>query len=272
MSDDEIRGLAGQNYEGPQGLPQLTINHFAEDDDGNKLPRGQWQVFAKDAGGTVFGETVLFRPFLRTFSYAVWDNEEAKFSSQSVQLEGFNKGPFLDTTGTEKCGRLSEDELKGLDPNSPEAALSKEVKCTQLVYGLVSFEGADAEGNKQVVENLPCVWRARGASYNGADSILKELSKRKRNWHMTVLKLESEKKKKGGNNYFAASAVMSGEVDEFPVEEQEVMLGFMKTYRGFNAWVADKFVEARKGVATNVEDTLEAQFEEVDDPDDEIPF
>ena len=273
MSNEDIRKLAGQTYNGPKGLPQLTINHFAEDEFGVKLPRGEWQVYVEDAEGYVFAEEVQFRPFTRTFHYSVWDNEEGNYSSRSVEQTSFN-GPFEDTTGTFKCGRLSAKELDNLDPNSPEAVVSKNVKCTQLVYGWVSFEGKDAEGNSYNVENLPCTWRARGASYSAADDVLKELTKRKANWQYVVLKLESVRKKKGGNTFFAASAVVSTEIDHLGEDDNQIMWDFMKTIEGRNGYILDKHKEARGGLSGGefVDASLEAQFDERGGDDDEVPF
>ena len=149
VSTADLMKITGQVDSGAEesGLPRLSINHASEDDEGNSLPRGYYAIKNPKTGEVVFAEQASFRPFIRLFMYSAWDNEAEAFGSQTVQLNTLN-GVFYDSTGGERCGRLSKAEMDKLDANSPEYAVQKNVKCNQVIYGIAAANGINAKGEK----------------------------------------------------------------------------------------------------------------------------
>ena len=121
----------GGNTNRQVGLPRLNINYDAETEDGQTLPRGAWKMYLD--GRFVYADKVSFRPILRTFEYSVWDQESGTFSSKSVQKVTLS-GMFPDTTGGNKCGRLTREEEDRLPKDDIAYLNSRAVVCNQVLY------------------------------------------------------------------------------------------------------------------------------------------
>jgi len=181
VSTADLMKLTGQTDSGSEdgGLPRLSINHASEDDEGNSLPRGYYAIKNPTTGEIVFAEQTSFRPFIRLFMYSAWDNEAEAFGSQTVQLNTLN-GVFYDSIGGERCGRLTKVEMDKLDANSPEYAVQKNVKCNQVIYGIVAATGINAKGEKAAIQNLPVVWYVKGVSFIPVSNFIRSLNKQKK--------------------------------------------------------------------------------------------
>jgi len=132
-------------------LPKLAIEHNTEDEEGNTLPRGQWKF--KDASGQwQHSKEVTFRPFLRRYMYTVWDNAEQSYGSMSIQGASFGD-EFFDTAGGIRCGKLNKRDLEGLSSDDPERTLQANIKCAQVVYGMVETDSIEA------TRCLVCSWQ-----------------------------------------------------------------------------------------------------------------
>ena len=245
VSVEDMMKLTGQASDMPttsKGLARLSINHSAEDDEGTSLPRGWFSLFSDE--GITYGEKADFRPFMRTYSYSLWNNEEGVFSSQTVQAPSFNS-EFYDTEGGIKCGRLDPSQLEGLPKDSPEWVLQKSVRCSQNLYGTVSFTNAKTkDGKKAEVKDIPCVWYAKGANFVPVGDCLKSLHKQKQPMWLTVVGLSSVRKKKGGNTYFHAELTPRGQVD-WSEADDALMHQFMETVKGYNENIMKKHNEAQ---------------------------
>ena len=111
-SIDDMMKLTGQAADMPtssKGLARLAINHASEDEEGNALPRGHFSLITDD--GIFYGEKATIRPFMRTYSYSVWDNEESTYKSRTGKEPAFNS-ELYDTEGGVECGRLEARELE----------------------------------------------------------------------------------------------------------------------------------------------------------------
>ena len=190
VSTTDLMKLTGQVDSGAEdsGLPRLSINHASEDDEGNSLPRGYYAIKNPKTGEIVFAEQASLRPFIRLFMYSAWDNEAEAFGSQTVQLNTLN-GVFYDSIGGERCGRLTKVEMDKLDANSPEYAMQKNVKCNQVVYGIVAAKGVNSKGEKASIQNLPVVWYVKGVSFIPVSNFIRSLNKQKKPMWETVLRL-----------------------------------------------------------------------------------
>ena len=245
-SIEEMMKMTGQAADMPattsKGLARLSINHASEDEEGNALPRGHFSLITDD--GIFYGEKATIRPFMRTYSYSLWNNEEGAFSSQTVQASSFNS-EFYDTEGGLKCGRLDPAQLEGLPKDSPEWVLQKSVKCSQNLYGLVTLINAKTKDGKSAkAKAVPCVWYAKGANFVPVNDCLKSLHKQKQPMWLTTIGLSSVRKKKGGNTYFHAELTPRGQVD-WSEEDDVLMHQFMETVKGYNESIMRRYEEAR---------------------------
>ena len=245
-SIEEMMKMTGQAADMPtssKGLARLSINHASEDEEGNALPRGHFSLITDD--GIFYGEKAMIRPFMRTYSYSVWDNEESTFSSMTVQAPSFNS-EFYDTEGGLKCGRLDASELESLPKDSPEWVLQKSVKCNQNIYGVVTLENAvDKKGKATEKKEIPCVWYAKGANFVPTSDCLKSLHKQKQPMWLTTIGLSSVRKKKGGNIYFQAELTPRGQIADWTEGDDKLMHEFMETVKGYNESIMKKHEEAR---------------------------
>lgn len=246
ISVKDLMKFTGQADDGQEevGLPRLSINHSVEDDEGNSLPRGYLAVRNPKTSEIVFGETALLRPFIRLFMYSFWDNETETFSSQTIQLNTLN-GVFYDSTGGEKCGRLSKIEAEKLDSNSPEYALQKNVKCNQVVYGRVTIDGINAKGEKSIVENLPVIWYVKGVSFIPIADFIKGLNKQKKPMWEIFAEVGTVKKKKGSNTFYGATIKHKSNA-EFSPDDKDLMQHFFDGVKAFNDSILRKHREAMK--------------------------
>ena len=215
VSTEEMMKLTGQLdiSTTKSSLSRLAINHAAEDNDGNSLPRGWFSLYTPEE--TVFGEKAVMRVFMRTYSYFVWDNEQAAFSCQTVQAPSFSSD-FYDTEGGLKCGKLDSVTLDSLPKDSPEWAVQKSIKCSQNLYGLISFENAkNRTGGKTV------------------NDCLRSLSRQKQPMWLMNIGLSSVRKKKGGNIYFHAELTPQKAVS-WVEEDDALMRQFMESVKAYN--------------------------------------
>ena len=140
------------------GLPRLNINYEAETDDGRTLIRGYWKMYHE--GRFIYAPDVVVRPLLRTYEYSLWDTElnegRGGFAAKSVQKTSFG-GTFPDSTGGNKCGRLTRDEENALEKDDPAYINSRAVVCNQVIYGRITGKFHDADGVMVPVIDEPMI-------------------------------------------------------------------------------------------------------------------
>ena len=255
LSEDKLKKLIGQSGDTSTGggTPRLSINHSTEDDDGNQIPRGFYMI-RNSEGKSIFAPKVMYRPFVRTFMYSVWDNDSNSFGSQTIQSRSMND-LFYDSTGGLKCGKLAPDVLKTLDEHSPDAVLQKGIKCVQVLYGLVSIpEGQDATGNPATIKDIPCVWYVRGSSFMRISDWIKTIEAQRKLMPTATAELTPVKGKRGGNIYYGASAKTIS-FGKFTKDDQKQLLDFFDTINSFNNGIMESH-KTNKKLKENSEDTI----------------
>ena len=77
--DQALMEATGQSTGGSRqiGLPRLSINYDAENDEGVSLKRGAWKMYMD--GKFIYADTVMLQ-VLRTYEYSVWDQETNSFA------------------------------------------------------------------------------------------------------------------------------------------------------------------------------------------------
>jgi len=257
-SEKDLQKLLGSDdFTSESKLARLSINHATEDNDENTLPRGHYRLYDPESRNTVFAKDVKFRPFVRTYMYNVWDNEQNQFSCRTVQRKSMGD-PFHDTSGGEKCGRLSKEEQNALPNDSAILIQQKNIKCVQVIYGLATIEGKNATKEDYTLENTPTVWYVKGASFIPISDWFKSIDKEKKLYATTVGKLETIKQKRGGNQFWTSRATTI-ETKDFSKKDRGLLESFIGEIRSHNSDIMEKHREAKKTDDEGVEllDTLD---------------
>ena len=107
-NEEKLMALTGQSDGATKNLlPKLAINYDTDTEDGKSLKKGTWRI--QHEGRFVYSDTAIIRPFMRTFFWSLWDSEEGRSVSSSIQKTVMS-GDFPDSMGGNKCGRLSKDQ------------------------------------------------------------------------------------------------------------------------------------------------------------------
>lgn len=254
----EMSGQADGEAKPKMGLPRLTINYETETDDGISLRRGSWRIW--NGSAVTYADTVQIRPLLRTYEWSVWDQEEGKFSCKSVQKNKLS-GDFPDTSGGNKCGRLSRQEEEALGQDDPRVLLSRSVNCNQVIYGVLDApEAALADGTAAPIEAMPFVAYFKRSGFRPvSDFIQKQLTDRKIIMQKAVIEFTTEKQKNGGVIYWTPKLSLVKEVS-ISDTDRELMKKFGETVIAHNESVFDDYKAAQKANASADDIDLSARL------------
>jgi hypothetical protein len=262
FNDDNVEALMeasgqGGNNNRQVGLPRININYDAETEDGLSLTRGAWKMYLD--GRFIYAEKVNIRPILRTFEYSVWDQESGTFSSKSVQKTSLS-GMFPDTTGGNKCGRLTRDEEDRLSKDDLAYLHSRSVVCNQVIYAKISGSFITAEGTEVEVTDQPVVAYFKRSGFKPISDFIDSLSKQKKLMQKCVVSLNTHKHKKGSVTYWTPVPALVGE-ENITDEDKQLMSMFAETVKGHNDNVMNQHREAAKLVADDDDIDLAADFD-----------
>ena len=173
----KIAAMIGQvdvNSNTAVGLPRLAIEQQNETKEGETLPKGAFRLRMGDK--SIYSKEMELRLFVRYYSYDLWNNEQPELSVRTVLAPSLSDD-FPDTSGGNKCGKLSKDEASGLPVNSIEHAKQKSIKCTQAVYGVVTSapDAKTVEGEEVELKGTPFIWSARGSAFMPVADYIREV-------------------------------------------------------------------------------------------------
>tara|TARA_R110000823_G_scaffold81397_5_gene185198 strand:+ start:5838 stop:6662 length:825 start_codon:yes stop_codon:yes gene_type:complete len=173
----KIAAMIGQvdvNSKAAVGLPRLAIEQQNETKEGETLPKGAFRLRMGDK--SIYSKEMELRLFVRYYSYDLWNNEQPELSVRTVLAPSLSDD-FPDTSGGNKCGKLSKDEVSGLPVNSIEHAKQKSIKCTQVVYGVVTSapDAKTVEGEEVDLKGTPFIWAARGSAFMPVANYIREV-------------------------------------------------------------------------------------------------
>jgi hypothetical protein len=248
----------GGNSNRQVGLPRININYDAETEDGQTLPRGAWKMYLD--GRFIYAEKVTFRPILRTFEYSVWDQESGTFSSKSVQKPTLS-GMFPDTTGGNKCGRLTREEEDRLPKDDIAYLNSRAVVCNQVLYGKISGDFKTADGTSVKIEDQPVVAYFKRSGFKPISDFIGGLSKQKKLMQKCEISLTTHRHKNGSVTFWTPVPALEKEVD-ITDQDKELMGLFAETVKGHNENVMNQHREAVKLLADDDDIDLAADFED----------
>ena len=260
-TDSDLMKMSGQDDgETPKmGLPRLTINYDAENDDGVTLKRGTWRIW--NGSAPVYAEKVHIRPLMRTFEWSHWDQEERTFSCKSIQKPKLS-GEFPDSLGGNKCGRLSKDEENSMSPDDPRVLLSKSVSSNQVIYGVLEAPDATyADGTPAPIEDLAFVAYFKRSGFIPVKNFIdQELTRNKKVlMQKAVIEMTTEKHKKGSVLYWTPKLSLVREVS-INDKDKELLRKFNDTVKGHNETVFADFKAAQKSMMSADDSDLANRF------------
>jgi hypothetical protein len=264
-SDDteKLMELTGQSSGSEKsGPPRLSINYDVATDDGKALTRGDWKMYVD--GRFIYASEVVLRPLLRMYEYSVWDNEandgRGGFSCKSVQKPTFS-GTFPDTSGGNKCGRLTRDEEEGLDKNDPSLLLSRSVVCNQVIYGRISGDFTDADGNAVRLSNEPVISYFKKSGFIPMSNFINGLAKQRKLMAHCEILLRTEKQRKGSVTYWTPLPALNGSA-EITEDDKELFGMFRDMIESHNSGVMSSYREAAKMIVDDGDADLAADFQD----------
>lgn len=273
-----IAAATGQEEEVQIGLPMLKVQFQPEwvdpDDSENviTLPRGQYTTTFNPEGGstkvTVFAKSITLRPFFCGFRYSLYDSEENAFVRETNIFTKWSD-VVIDTDGNETKGKYGKKFGKpsGLMEN-------EEVKCQNIVFGLVTFHKAkDMNGDSHEVVDLPVMYAPQGANFVPFGDALKDSAKSGAPFVQRAFDMKTKRETSGAVTYFVSQ--YTSKAADFDVDNYRQLGEFLEVVKGINESVNERYLKARKdgnaedivGKVTGMSDAkADAEF------DDDIPF
>jgi hypothetical protein len=247
---------------GPYGY--LKINSAFEEDTGEvtaegkkiyrRLPSGSFMLTLPTIG-KVFAETVNFRILQRGFQYSIYNASDNKMVNRSRIIYNFNEEAY-DEKGTVKCGSISKKKREGLTPE--QLKQQAQIKCTQLLYGLVTFiNPVDLDGKPlQGIEDVPVLFRTNGTNFKIMGDLIDEFTSKKKIMATTPITLTTDRQINGTVTYYTliprvdytAKQVWRGEADI------EVLTMFKTDIKDTNAQVYAKYSKALETKSKTADD------------------
>ena len=228
-----------------QGLPRLAIEQQADNDDGEPLPKGSFRIRLDNS--TVYAKEITVRIFVRYYSYDLWNQNSPEDSIRTVLAPSLSDD-FPDTSGGMKCGKLNKQEVEALSTNSLEHAKQKSIKCTQVVYGIITGakDATDTTGEAVDLKGTPFIWSARGSAFMPVANYIREVPSNKIIFGQKV-NIATKRNKNGGITYYTPVFDKPQPV-KIVDEDVETLNTFMKDIERWNERVLKQYNERKENV------------------------
>jgi len=228
-----------------QGLPRLAIEQQADNDDGEPLPKGSFRIRLDN--NTVYAKEITVRMFVRYYSYDLWNQQSPEDSIRTVLAPSLSDD-FPDTSGGMKCGKLNKQEVEALSTNSLEHAKQKSIKCTQVVYGIITGakDATDTAGESVDLKGTPFIWSARGSAFMPVANYIREVPSNKIIFGQKV-NIATKRNKNGGITYYTPVFDKPQPV-KIVDEDVEILNTFMKDIEKWNERVLKQYNERKENV------------------------
>ena len=228
-----------------QGLPRLAIEQQADNDDGEPLPKGSFRIRLDN--NTVYAKEITVRMFVRYYSYDLWNQQSPEDSIRTVLAPSLSDD-FPDTSGGMKCGKLNKQEVEALSTNSLEHAKQKSIKCTQVVYGVITGakDATDTTGEAVDLKGTPFIWSARGSAFMPVANYIREVPSNKIIFGQKV-NIATKRNKNGGITYYTPVFDKPQPV-KIVDEDVETLNTFMKDIERWNERVLKQYNERKENV------------------------
>tara|TARA_R110000868_G_scaffold85685_8_gene240903 strand:- start:10881 stop:11723 length:843 start_codon:yes stop_codon:yes gene_type:complete len=197
--EQKLAALLGANDK-PQSvdrLPQLKVNTMRKDAQGRKIEQGLFYLNGMDEH--IYAQTVRIRPLSQLFQWINYDPEENKVVNKTLLIPNF-RCEARDMKGGERCGKPTSKALKEM-PKEEQKKYTN-IKCFRQLRVLVSYKGADADGNEVTIENQPAILLLKGSNFNPfEDEFIKSIP-RGRNFYDYWADVSAEELQNGSVIYY----------------------------------------------------------------------
>jgi hypothetical protein len=241
-------------------LPKLAINYDTDTEDGKSLKKGTWRI--QHQGRFVYSDNAILRPFMRTFFWSLWDSEQGRSVSSSIQKTVMS-GDFPDSVGGNKCGRLPKDEVEALADDDPKVITSKAVNCNQLIYGVVTGTFKDADGEEVILDEEPAMSYFKRSGFMPVNNFINNITSgsSKRIMQKVEINLKTSRLKKGSVTFFVPVLTEHNYRDEITENDKSLMSMFADTIKATNAGIMNQHREAVKLQSSSEDTDLSKDFD-----------
>lgn len=260
-NEEKLMALTGQDDGAIKNmLPKLAINYDTDTEDGKSLKKGTWRI--QHQGRFVYSDNAILRPFMRTFFWSLWDSEQGRSVSSSIQKTVMS-GDFPDSVGGNKCGRLPKDEVEALDDDDPKVITSKAVNCNQLIYGVVTGTFKDADGEEVILDEEPAMSYFKRSGFMPVNNFINNITSgsSKRIMQKVEINLKTSRLKKGSVTFFVPVLTEHNYRDEITENDKSLMSMFADTIKATNAGIMNQHREAVKLQSSSEDTDLSKDFD-----------
>jgi hypothetical protein len=253
LSYEQIAQMTGQEMpsKSTSTLKVLKINRDFEDDDGNALPSGTFTVNAD--GENIYAKTITFQLFMQRYQYIHYDQSEGEFVGKSIMANNlYPQTEVPDSIGTMRCGSVPSAKRENLTVE--QATKQKDIKCYRMLFGKVTFNDAvNAKGDKRTVEDMPILWKARGANFMPISVPLDALTAQSKNFIFYNMDVSLKKEKNGSVIYYVGVfSPPKGPLD-FTESDQQLLIDFDSYIKAENKDVMKDYDSALRSVGNIVD-------------------
>jgi len=171
-------------------------------------------------------------------------------------------GDFPDSLGGNKCGRLTRDEEDALSKDDPAYLHSRSVVCNQVIYGKLTGDFVDADGNGIQIKDQPIISYFKRSGFKPVADFIDTLNKQKKVMQKCIANFSTQKNKKGSVTYWTP-AVSFAKTTDIKDADKDLMRMFGDTVKAHNETITNQYREAVKLVVTNDESDLASDFVDV---------
>ena len=260
-NEEKLMALTGQSDGATKNLlPKLAINYDTDTEDGKSLKKGTWRI--QHQGRFVYSDNAVIRPFMRTFFWSLWDSEQGRSVSSSIQKTVMS-GDFPDSMGGNKCGRLSKDEVEALPDDDPRVITSKAVNCNQLLYCVVTGTFKDADGKEVILDEVPAMSYFKRSGFMPVNNFINNITSgtTKRIMQKVEINLKTSRLKKGSVTFFVPVLTEHQYLDGITENDKSLMSMFADTIKATNAGIMNQYREAVKLQSSSEDTDLSKDFD-----------
>lgn len=256
---DEVTGELPDSEFGR--LPMLKVNYEADwvskDSEGNEvgdpisLPRGQYTITVKDEDSfvRVYGKEATLRPYVRANRYQAFVNGEG-YKLNSTIFRSWSE-PVLDDLGGEwVANKYKKSSVKVYED------IAEIIKCQHVIFGTATIMDAkDMNGKEYLVEDVPCMFIAKGSNYNAFNELFNEVKQKGKfiNYTMNLPKPKRETDDTGSVTYFTMHPNWQSE--KYSVKEKDfyILKDMVLALEEQNDMVLKKYQKVHDGQSTKEE-------------------
>ena len=181
----------GQDEAAVIKLPFLKIQY--DPDLMMKVPHARMGMYYVHGPSPAYAENIKMRVLLQHTQWRQQSTEDFKMINKSILMDKRGQDP-IDMLGGVRCGRPEASIWKGF--SDAEKKPYKDVVCTRVMRGIVSYDGVDQNGEKKRIENEPVQFHMKGMNFMGLSKVIDNLKGSGRQLRAVWLDMNTDKEGK----------------------------------------------------------------------------